>query len=339
MTIEENKSMKEYTTFRIGGPARFFCTVRHEDEFMQALEYALEKGVPIFILGGGSNILVSDTGFAGLVIKMEIKGIRFTDDTHGNARVTAHAGDDWDHLVDETVRSGLYGLENLSLIPGSVGAAPVQNIGAYGSEVKDTIDHVRVYDREKKEFITILNYDCHFGYRTSAFKDNPYRYIIISVTFILKKLGKVNIEYRDLREYFVKIGQLQPTIAEVRKAVISIRTAKLPDIAKIGTAGSFFKNPVISHSQAHELKVKYTDIPLYPINEEYVKVSLAWIIDKVCGYRGVTRGEVGTYRNQALVIVNNGNATAREVIAFAEELKNSIKEKTNIVAEFEVQII
>ncbi len=339
MKIENNKNLKEFTTFRIGGQAQFFCYVRSESELLEALDFAKTKRVPFFVLGGGSNILVSDEGFQGLVINMEIKGVEYIPDENGNVQVIAKAGEDWDSFVEECVKKDLYGIENLSYIPGTVGAAPVQNIGAYGSEAKDTIDSVRAFDTKKGEFLNISNLDCHFSYRDSLFKRESGRFIIISITFILKKEGKVNVGYKDVRDHFSKKDIIAPTLSQVRNAVIDIRRNKLPDVKLVGTAGSFFKNPLISHAEAHELKATYPDMPLFPIDDKIVKVPLGWIIDQVCKYRGISKGDVGTYRNQALVLVNNGNATAREVKEFAQNITEIVKEKTGIEIETEVQYV
>src|SRR3989344_3484738 len=319
MKIEENKILKDFTTFRIGGPASFFCIIKSEEELLEAISFAKQKKLSIFILGGGSNILVSDDGYSGLVIKMEIMGIEYIEDENGNTKVIVGAGEDWDSLADKTVNRGLYGLENLSYIPGTVGASPVQNIGAYGSEVKDTIDTVRVYDIQEEKFINFSNLDCQFEYRDSIFKKNKNRYVITSVSFILKKEAKLNIEYK-----------------EVRESIVYIRKNKLPDVKKVGTACSFFKNPTVAYSFAHELKQKYKDLPVYNIDDRHAKISLAWVIDHVCGYKGVYRGDVGTYKNQALVLVNNGNAKASEIISFANEIKKIVKEKINLDIEAEV---
>ncbi|HEY4494531.1 MAG TPA: UDP-N-acetylmuramate dehydrogenase [Candidatus Paceibacterota bacterium] len=339
MKIEENKILKDFTTFRIGGPASFFCIIKSEEELLEAISFAKQKKLSIFILGGGSNILVSDDGYSGLVIKMEIMGIEYIEDENGNTKVIVGAGEDWDSLADKTVNRGLYGLENLSYIPGTVGASPVQNIGAYGSEVKDTIDTVRVYDIQEEKFINFSNLDCQFEYRDSIFKKNKNRYVITSVSFILKKEAKLNIEYKDVKEYFSNKGVTHPNLKEVREAIVYIRKNKLPDVKKVGTAGSFFKNPTVAYSFAHELKQKYKDLPVYNIDDRHAKISLAWVIDHVCGYKGVYRGDVGTYKNQALVLVNNGNAKASEIISFANEIKKIVKEKINLDIEAEVQIV
>lgn len=346
MTIAENISLTAHTTFKTGGPARFFCVVKSTDDVLEAVAFAKEKKVPFFIFGGGSNVLVSDEGFAGLVIKVEIGGIEFK-----NTSATVGAGENWDGFVEKCVEKGLYGAENLSFIPGTVGAAPVQNIGAYGAEVKDIIESVEVVDVLSGEVKLFSNAGCEFAYRDSVFKkkENVGRYIITRVNFILKKEGegKVNIEYKDIQEYFnVKSGEQKkspnlPTLAEVRDAIIAIRKKKLPDWNVVGTAGSFFKNPVICLEHYEGLKKNYPNLPFYavPGNVEVVKVPLAWILDHVCGFRGVTRGPVGVYGNQALVIVNTGGGTTAEVKALAAEMAVTVKEKTGIDIEPEVQYV
>jgi UDP-N-acetylmuramate dehydrogenase len=433
ISIRENVPLRDLTTFRVGGPARYFCVVTSEAELVEAIDFSRAGGtngsdqVPFFILGGGSNILVSDAGFEGLVIKMEIRGVSYGTDTmnmnvgarggttslerhseeigqltksrlfskknpekmaQNNAplpqenelsenlgearkgtltrditpditsdiiRVTAGAGENWDDFVATCVERGLYGLENLSGIPGTVGAAPVQNIGAYGSEVSQTIDSVRVLDTQaasglSERFFDFPNANCHFGYRDSIFKheknvDGTARYIIVSVTFHLKKNAPLNISYKDLQEYDLD------SVAHVRAAILTIRAAKLPNIRTVGTAGSFFKNPIISVEHFNKLKEKYADIPSYPAGVEndsthtsLVKVPLAWILDHVCGYKGMQRGNIGTYGNQALVIVNRFSATGIPATAFeikklAVEMVAAVKEKTDIDIEPEVQYV
>lgn len=339
MKVEENKILKELTTFKIGGPARFFCLVKNEEDIIEAVKFTKTHKIPFFILGGGSNILISDLGFNGLVMKMEMNGVEYIEDENGNARVTVKAGENWDAFVEKTVKRGLYGLENLSLIPGTVGAAPIQNIGAYGSEVKDTIQSVRVFDTLEEVFKNFSNHDCQFEYRSSVFKKEPNRYIVVSATFILRKDGQINIEYKDIKDFFSKQNVDSPSLMEVRNAVVAIRTAKLPDVDKVGTAGSFFKNPILSLPRTSELKRKYPSLPIYTVDNKNEKVSLAWILDNVCGYRGLIKGNVGTYKNQALVVVNNGGATSEEVMNFGNEMKKEVKEKTGIDIEMEVQYI
>ncbi len=338
MTITENQSLKEFTTFKIGGLARFFCVVKNEDELIEAVGFSKKNRIPLFILGGGSNILISDKGFQGLVIKMEMRGISYKEDGD-KVSVTVGAGENWDHFVAETIEKGLYGLENLSLIPGTVGATPIQNIGAYGSEIKDTLESVYVLDVKKDQYKILKNSECKFAYRHSMFKKEKSRYVVISVIFNLNKKGKLNYQYKDLKEYFLKRNIQNPTLKQVRNAVVEIRTEKLPDVARIGTAGSFFKNIVVSEAKAHELVEKFPKIILYPVNDKKVKVPLAWILDHVCGFRGVRTGNVGAYKNQALVIVNHGNATAQEVTDLAQKMVDAVYEKTGIEIEPEVEFV
>jgi UDP-N-acetylmuramate dehydrogenase len=317
-TIRENIPLRDLTTFRIGGPARFFCEVYTEGDLIEAVSFAQKKCAGrFFVLGGGSNVLVSDAGFGGLVICMKIKGIIFSDENSWkNGITTVGAGEEWDSFVKKTIEDGYGGLENLSLIPGTVGAAPVQNIGAYGTEVAAAIFSVRAYDTETGTWKLFKKDECEFKYRDSFFKktknsSGQARYIITEVSFTLSKGAKPNISYKDIHDYFEKKGTTEPSLVQVREAVISIRKVKLPDIAVVGTAGSFFKNPIIKVEDFEALKKRYPDLPGFSekTNPGFIKVPLAWIIDTICGYRGISQGNVGTYKNQALVLVNNGNAT------------------------------
>lgn len=343
MTIKENIKLAPYTTFKIGGLARFFCAVANEGELVEAVKFAKGKDLDFFVLGGGSNILVSDDGFDGLVIKNEIKGIERKAKSGSSAVgddaeviLTVGAGEDWEGLVKKTVEDGLYGLENLSLIPGTVGAAPVQNIGAYGVDASMTIRSVRALDTETMRIIELPAEKCEFSYRNSLFKREKGRYAITAVTFALLKNGKVNIEYREVREYFSERKISNPSLAEVRDAIIEIRKNKLPDWKHWGTAGSFFKNPVVSKESFAELKKKYPELPGYPEPGDGVKVSLGWILDKVCDAKGFVMGNAGTYEKQSLVIIAKPGATAVEVVNLANELMRRVKEKTGIAIEGEV---
>jgi UDP-N-acetylmuramate dehydrogenase len=365
--IREHVPLRDFTTFRIGGPARFFCEVSSEAELREAVLFARtyvgwHAGSPVdgqfFILGGGSNVLIDDAGFDGLVIHMKIqlyeKIVQLNPvDTEGTenkenlahfVRVTAGAGENWDDFVKKCVTDNLAGLEQLSLIPGTVGGAVVQNIGAYGVEVKDTVHSVRAFDTETLEFVDFTNKDCHFLYRESFFKKNK-KYIVTSAIFNLK--------------HSEESGKSADQLHADREAVISIRLGKLPDIrpasdefGKIGTAGSFFKNPTISAELYEQLHTYYPKLPGYPENPDLgsdspVKIPLAWILDNVCGYKGITKGSVGTYKSQALVIVNHFHqteqgligATADDVKIFAKEIARTVLEKTGIEIEPEVVFI
>ena len=340
MTIKENISLKDHTTFKIGGNARFFTIVSSEDELLEAIGFSKKHKVPFFILGGGSNILVPDAGFPGVVIKMQLKGIEYTDSEDGKKTIAkVAAGENWDAFVADTVARGLYGVENLSSIPGTVGAAPVQNIGAYGTEVKNTIQSVYALDLKKDEFVTLSNTECRFDYRDSLFKHEKGRYIIVSVNFSLSREKNLNYSYKDLTEYFTRKHIGKPTLAQVRDAVVEIRKGKFPDLTHTGTAGSFFKNPVVSVKKAQELVSQYPEMIVYAVNSKFSKIPLAWILDHVCGFKGIKKGNVGVYKNQALVLVNNGGATATEVIALAQEMLENVYEKTGIEIEPEVEYV
>jgi UDP-N-acetylmuramate dehydrogenase len=376
MKILENVSLAELTTFKIGGPARYFCAITNVEELKEALDFAKSPAhsLPIFILGGGSNILVSDKGFAGLVIKMEIRGTdvaggkkefakknggekadkKNEDETSQFVEITAGAGEIWDDLVAFTVRRGLGGLENLSLIPGTVGAAPVQNIGAYGAEVKDTISAVEVFNIETGEVRNMKNAECRFSYRDSIFKKpEGKKYIITRVTFRLSKKLALKTDYKDVANYLktqqISLGELD--LKKVREIVIAIRRAKLPDVSKssqnkIGTAGSFFKNPIVSGAKYQELKKLYPDMPHFLPNpsrsqngQEKVKIPAAWLLDKLCGFKGYRDESVGVYENQALVLVNFGGASAANVMTLAKKMADDVFEKTGIKLEREVRVV
>jgi len=336
MTIRENISLAQYTTFKIGGKARFFCRVRSEDDLLYAINFAKANNLPIFILGGGSNILISDKGFAGLVIRMKIGGINFKD-IGRTVVASAGAGEMWDDLVERSVAKGLYGLENLSAIPGTVGAAPVQNIGAYGAEISQTLRCVRVFDTKKNIFEELSHAECQFSYRDSVFKHQKGRYIITRVDFELLKEGEVNIDYKDLKVYFESKGMVNPSLLDVRNAVIEIRWNKLPDWKLWGTAGSFFKNPVVSSEHYERLKKEYPDLPSFPEIDDRFKLPLGWILDRICDVKGLCIGNVCTYEKQALVLVTKPGATSEEVVALAHELMERVKEKTGIEIEGEVE--
>ncbi|HEY4511321.1 MAG TPA: UDP-N-acetylmuramate dehydrogenase [Candidatus Paceibacterota bacterium] len=344
MTIQENISLKDLTTFRTGGTARFFAVATTVDDIREAVLFAEKNTLPMLVLGGGSNILVSDEGFNGLVLKIEIKGI--TWNTSGaDALVTVGAGENWDDFVAACVSRELYGLENLSYIPGTVGAAPIQNIGAYGVEVKYFIASVIVFDTNNKKVTTLTNAECNFSYRDSFFKKLEGKHFVVAeVVFKLKKHATLNTSYKDVGEYARKHSIGEFSLATLREAIIDIRKNKLPDWHMLGTAGSFFKNPIISKEHYDELLKKYPDLPGFPLPAtsyklQAFKIPLAWIIDNICGFRGKRVGDVGTYRNQALVLVNYGEATTKEVMSFAQAIIDDVKEKTGIVIEPEVQMV
>ena len=338
MKAKRNIILASLTTLRAGGPARYFFSIKNMEDLKESVVFACEHGLPIFVLGGGSNVLISDKGFDGVVIKMEIDGIEFKNIENKKVRVIASAGVNWDTLVEKTVNKNLYGLENLSLIPGTVGAAPVQNIGAYGVEVKDTIEWVEVFDTETRGIKKLTNIDCIFGYRDSLFKkESGRRFIIIRVAFVLKLNGVINTSYKDLSEYFN--SNEKPTIKEARKAIIKIRTRKLPDIKNVGTAGSFFKNPIINTEDVARIKNSYPLAPIYMSSKGKAKLSVAWLIDEVGKWKLVREKNIESYGKQPLVLVNHGENNAQELFNFAQKIKKDIKQKININLDFEVEVV
>ena len=340
MEIQQHVLLKEYTTFKTGGFARLFCVASSRDELLEAIRFASEEKVPFYIFGGGSNVLVSEKGFDGLVIKIVTQGIVFENVDADFVLMKVEAGVLWDQCVQDAVENNVYGLENLSLIPGTVGAAPIQNIGAYGMEAADAIDSVEVFNIETNTFEKLSKENCHFGYRDSIFKKEVgKKYIIVGVNFLLSKKAALKTDYKDIQEYFALNGG-EITLASLREAIINIRTKKLPELTTIGTAGSFFKNPIVKKEMIDTLQKDYPLIPIYETDTpEYVKTSAAFLIDKVAGMKGLRIGDVGTYENQALVLVNYGNATGEDVFAFAQKIQDVVKAKTGIVLEMEVQTL
>ncbi len=335
--IKENVSLDAFTTFKVGGKADFFCVAKSSDDIKEAVLFAKEREIPVRILGGGSNILVSDDGVRGLVIKNEVVGIDYREE--GDlVHATAGAGVWWDDLVNDTTIKGYWGLENLSAIPGTVGATPVQNVGAYGVEVGELIKEVQAYDTKRDAFVTFSKADCQFGYRDSFFKsEEGRRYFITSVTYVLSREANPKLSYQDLSVRFADLKE-QPSLSGVRDAVIDIRSKKFPDLSILGTAGSFFKNPVITKEEAEELLREYPSLPIFPFADHSMKVSLGFILDKICGLRGFRQGNVGLFDKQALVLVNYGDATETEIKNFAEDIAAKVFEKTKIKIEWEVNI-
>ena len=329
--------MRELTTLKVGGDARYFCLADNLNDLKEAFAFAKHEKVPILILGGGSNLLIDDKGFDGLVIKINFLGLDFCE-VGDSAEVIAGAGENWDSFVATTVEHQLSGLENLSGIPGTVGATPVQNVGAYGVEVKDLINWVEAVNLETGEVKKFSNRECHFGYRDSFFKTLAgKKFVIVRVSYLLGRKFQPRISYTDLASYFA--DQRPVSADEVRVAVLKIRAGKFPDLSKIGTAGSFFKNPIVHHSVASRLKSRYPELPTFSHQGEHVKVSLAWILDKICLLRGFRHKSTGLFEKQPLVLVNYGEATAEEIKNFSQMVKNKVQDATGIEIEEEVQIV
>ena len=344
--MEENVELKNFTTFKIGGQARYFFRAKTVDDLKRSLAFAAKEKLPFFILGGGSNLLVNDAGFRGVVIKNELRGISFKEESEG-VFATAGAGESWDSFVSECVSRGLYGLENLSGIPGTVGAAPVQNIGAYGVEAKDSIVSVETLEAKAGVVRNFTAAEGAFAYRDSFFKTAEGKgYIITSVMFRLKKDAILNLGYKDLKNYFSKADAF-PALKSVREAVLEIRSRKFPDLRTTGTAGSFFKNPIIPQTQFDELKKRFPDLPGFEVHgtkteqnterTRKVKLPLAWILDNILHLKGFMNGPVGLHDAQPLVIVHTGGGTSEDVTRLARDVSDKIKTATGIEVVWEVE--
>lgn len=333
--FQENISLKSYNSFGISVCARYFINVEHAEQ-LKAIFETTPVDEPILILGGGSNMLFTKD-FEGLVIKMSIDGISYED--HGDeVLVSAGAGVVWNDLVSFCVKKGFGGIENLTLIPGTVGASPIQNIGAYGVEVKDVFVSCRAFDRETLTFKDFSREDCKFAYRESVFKNEfKGRYIITSVTFGLSKQPKLRLEYGAIREELHKRGIENPTIADISSVVASIRVSKLPDPSTIGNAGSFFKNPIIKKEQFEKVQQNFPDVVHFLLGDGEVKLAAGWLIEQ-CGFKGKVVGQTGTWKNQALVLVNHGYASGQEVYNFSEQIINSVYAKFGVILSREVNI-
>lgn len=332
----ENYSLKHLNTFGIDTKAKFFCEVSTIDEIRELAAEPKFAEIPKLILGGGSNLLfVND--FEGLVFQSKITGIEILEEDDAFVTVRVGAGENWDNFVNHCVTKKWGGIENLSDIPGTVGASPIQNIGAYGVEVKDVIENVEVINLKTLETKLFSAAECHFDYRDSIFKRSENKHLFItSVTFRLTKFNAFFIGYKDLSEELKKYKDI--TLQTVRHAILAIRKRKLPDYKELGNAGSFFKNPVISLEKVEELKQKYEQFPLFPVSDSSSKIAAAWLIDQ-CGWKGKRIENVGVHENQALVIVNYGNATGKEVLNLANQIIDSVSEKFGILLEKEVNII
>lgn len=336
--IERNFSLKSLNTFGIEAFAKFLTTLTSEAELLETIHNPQLKRERKLILGGGSNILLTKD-FDGIVLLNRLSGIETIKEDSRSAFVKASAGVVWHQLVLYAIENNLGGIENLSLIPGCVGAAPIQNIGAYGAELKDVFYELEAFDLESGNKATFSHDACEFGYRNSVFK-NTFKniFIITSVTLRLTKQHKLNTSYGAIEQELQQMGITQPDIKSVSQAVINIRSSKLPDPAKLGNAGSFFKNPEITLDQFNQLKTKHPSIIGYPTQAGKIKLAAGWLIEQ-CGWKGLISGNVGMHRQQALVLVNYENATGSELYEHALKVQKSIKEKFDVNLEMEVNII
>ena len=336
MLLQENTPLAPLTTLRLGGPARFFVEAKSAGEVQEAVAFAASKSLPLFVLGGGSNLVVADSGWPGLVLKVAIPGIdqRPGHDDEGKVLFDAGAGESWDRFVSHAVMAKCAGIECLSGIPGSVGGTPVQNVGAYGQEVSETIASVEVFDLHDSQVRELCPEACGFAYRSSIFNTTERgRFVILRVTYALTPGGEPHLEYADLQRHF-EGRETRPNLAETREAVRHIRARKgmliVPGDPDCQSAGSFFKNPVLTESQHDALQkraaAKGLHLPSYPALESHKKVSAAWLVEKSGFARGYSLGHVGISSKHALAIVNRGGATAAEVLALRDQIQHRVQE-------------
>ena len=327
-----------YNTFGVKANSLYFEDASTLPELINILKNPLYQNVDKFILGGGSNVLFTQD-FNGLVIKISLKGINVEKEDENNIYVKAYAGEIWDDLVSYCVEKGYGGFENLSGIPGLVGATPIQNIGAYGSEIKETFESLEAVNINTGETRFFNLDECKFGYRDSVFKNElKNQYVVVSVFYKLSKKPIINLSYKALKDYFDLIKNNNPTILDVRNAVIKIRSEKLPDIIKFGTAGSFFKNAIISKDKFEILQKNYPDVPFFLEENEKYKIPTGWLIEKA-GFKGQRYGNCGVYEKQALVLINFGGATGLEVFEFSKLIQDKVKSIFDIDIEREVVVI
>lgn len=337
MHIQQNISLKPFNTFGIDAKAKYFVSINSITELKEVLQ---SKDYPDkFILGGGSNMLLTKD-IKALVIHINIKGIEILSEKNDIVLVKANAGENWHEFVLWCLKHNFGGIENLSLIPGNVGSAPIQNIGAYGVELKDVFVSCEAIEVNSLELKTFTNKECKFDYRESIFKqDAKGKFIITSVTFQLSKdKHLLHTEYGAISNQLKEMNIENPTIQDVSKAVIAIRQSKLPDPKEIGNSGSFFKNPIISTQHFNSLKTIFPDIPSYNVSEKEVKVPAGWLIEKA-GFKGKTFGNYGVHKHQALVLVNYGGATGKDILKLAKLIQKTVKQIFNIEIETEVNII
>ncbi len=337
MKIFKSYQLKDYNTFGVKVIADSFAEINSAEDLIELLSSGVSS--EILVLGSGSNILFRDSFVHTLVLKINIKGIKIIDENAYSVLIEAKSGEKWDDLVKYCVQRNYGGIENLSLIPGNVGAAPIQNIGAYGQELKDVFESLTAVRLDDGTKIHLTNEECKFDYRDSIFKrDLKNQVAITSVRLRLNKNPITNKNYGTINEELINCGIKNPTIKDISNVIRKIRTEKLPDPVKIGNAGSFFKNPVVDLKTFEMIKSKFTDLTSFKLEENKVKISAAWLIEK-SGLKDFRVGNVGTYSKQPLVIVNYGNATGKEILSIAELIKQNVKKNFEVDLETEVNII
>lgn len=330
LTIELNRSLKPFNTLAVEARAILFAEARSDQDVIEALAEARRLNVALWVLGGGSNLVLT-TDVDALVLRMATQGIQIIEDDGDQVVVEAAAGESWHPFVLHCLGCGFSGLENLSLIPGTVGAAPIQNVGAYGVEIKDVFAGLTALDRKTGRIVDFDLPACEFGYRESLFKRQAGRYIILRVRFLLRRSIKLRLDYGPVRQWLQQHAIQSPTPLDVSRAICAIRVEKLPDPKVLGNAGSFFKNPIVPRPIADALHERYPDLVAFPQEGGQVKLAAGWLIERA-GWKGYRRGDAGVHRLQALVLVNYGHATGKQILELAREIQ------ADIAAQFGVQL-
>jgi UDP-N-acetylmuramate dehydrogenase len=329
MRLQKNISLKQYHSFGCEEMAGFFTSISTKEALIESIYWANENNLPYLIVGSGTNILFTKQ-YNGLVIKMDCTGIQKIQETPSEVLLKVAAGENWSHFVSYCVQKSWGGLENLSLIPGSVGAAPIQNIGAFGVEVGAQIIGVDAYDTLKKEWVTIPQIECGFGYRSSIFSKEANRYIVYAVDFKLSKQPVLRTDYGAIKSVLHAKGISNPSVESIANAVIYIRSKQWPDPKKLGNAGSFFKNPMITTNQYDQLILQFPTLMAYPINDNTYKIAAGWLIE-ACGWKSATKDQVGCYKDQVLVIVNYGAPKGKTILDFSEAIIQSVNDRFGII--------
>ena len=326
-------SLKPFNSFGIDVRAQLFAEAHSDDDVREALAYSTAHAVPLLVIGGGSNLLLTQD-IPALVLRMATRGIRVVHDDGTQVVVEAQAGEAWHPFVLWTLEQGFCGLENLSLIPGTVGAAPMQNIGAYGVEIKDVFAGLTALDRHTGELREFSLEECNFGYRDSLFKHETGRWLILRVRFALSRASHLKLDYGPVQQRLAGQGITEATPSDVSRAICSIRREKLPDPAELGNAGSFFKNPLVSKALAEELQDSYPDLVAYPQADGQMKLAAGWLIDKA-GWKGFREGDAGVHKLQALVLVNYGGASGHDIANLAQRIQQDIAQRFKVDLEME----
>ncbi len=337
LNLEADVSLQPFNTFGVATRARYLAHAHDDAEVGEALQAAKRLQLPLLVIGGGSNLLLTGDVEA-LVLRMASRGLRIVSSQGDVVLVEAEAGEPWHPFVQWTLEQGLQGLENLSLIPGTVGAAPMQNVGAYGVEIKDVFAGLTALDRHTGELREFTLDECQFAYRDSRFKREVGRWLILRVRFALARAGALRLDYGPLRQRLAEQGVGEPTASDVSRAICSIRSEKLPDPAVLGNAGSFFKNPLVSADLAARLRAEHADLVAYPQADGQVKLAAGWLIEKA-GWKGFRDGDAGVHRQQALVLVNYGGATGAQLLALARRIQADIQARFGVSLEIEPNIL